>query len=35
MSFHFVSNSPPELMEPLNEFMIRYGFPQASLNCMS
>lgn len=32
MSFHFVSNSPPELMEPLNEFMIRYGFPQAPLH---
>jgi len=32
MSFHFVSNSPPQLMEPLREFMIKHDFPQAPLH---
>jgi len=31
-SFQFVSNSPPELMEPLRDFMTAYSFPQAPLH---
>jgi len=31
MSFHFVSNSPPELLEPLRDFLRDEGFPRAPL----
>jgi len=32
MSFHFVSNSPPELIEPLRDFLSNAGFPPAPLH---
>ncbi|CAE8635803.1 unnamed protein product [Polarella glacialis] len=32
MSFHFVSNSPPEILEPLREFLDEEGFPRAPMH---